>query len=144
MDLDQQRIKGAGRAAGVIGQLFMAKHTDRLAAHLAKVMRERPTPRKRTPMSLTPEVFDALRGIPKATIAAAMLRGGGLPQTTAVVAVRGPEQARQTGARRSALEPRRDQLLQWPPRDCAGMSSGSAMAVLGVASCTWRLSTRRP
>src|SRR5262245_66604055 len=26
-------------------------------------------------MSLTPEVFDALRGIPKATIAAAMLRG---------------------------------------------------------------------
>jgi hypothetical protein len=75
MDLDQQRIKGAGRAAGVIGQLFMAKHTDRLAAHLAKVMRERPTPRKRTPMSLTPEVFDALRGIPKATIAAAMLRG---------------------------------------------------------------------
>src|SRR6266498_3124921 len=31
----------------------------------------------------------------------------GLPQTTAVVAVRGPEQERQTGARRSALEPRR-------------------------------------
>jgi DNA-dependent RNA polymerase len=75
MDLDQQRIKGAGRAAGAIGQLFMAKHTDRLAAHLAKVMRERPPPRKRTPMSLTTEVFDALQGIPQATIAAAMLRG---------------------------------------------------------------------
>jgi hypothetical protein len=75
MNLDQRRIKGAGRAAGVIGQLFMAKHTDRLAKHLTKVMRARPTPRKRTPMSLTPEVFDALQGIPQATIAAAMLRG---------------------------------------------------------------------
>jgi hypothetical protein len=75
MNLDQWRIKGAGRAAGVIGQLLMAKHTDRLAAHLAKVMRERPPPRKRTPMSLTPEVFDALQGIPTATLAAAMLRG---------------------------------------------------------------------
>jgi hypothetical protein len=75
INLDQLRIRGAGRAAGVIGQLFMAKHTDRLAAHLTKVMRERPTPRKRTPMSLTPEVFDALQGIPVATLAATMLRG---------------------------------------------------------------------
>src|SRR4051812_21431322 len=59
-----------------------------------------------------------------------------LPQTTAAVAVHGPAQERQTDARRSRLEPRRDQLLQWPPRDCAEMSSRSAMAVLGVASCT--------
>ena len=75
MTLDEMRIRGAGRAAGVIGQVLLTQHTDRLAAHLAKVMIERPTPRKRKPMSLTPEVFDALRGIPKATMAAAMLRG---------------------------------------------------------------------
>jgi DNA-dependent RNA polymerase len=75
MTLDDIRVRTAGRAAGKIGQLLLAEHTDRLAKHLTKVMRARPTPRKRTPMSLTPEVFDALRGIPKATLAAAMLRG---------------------------------------------------------------------
>ena len=53
---------------------MLAKHTDRLTAHLAKVMK-RPTPRKRKPMSLTPEVYDALKGVPQATLAAAMLRG---------------------------------------------------------------------
>jgi DNA-dependent RNA polymerase len=73
--LDEMRVRGAGPAAGIIGKLLLAEHTDRLAAHLAKVMLERPTPRKRKPMSLTPEVFDALQGIPKATMAAAMLRG---------------------------------------------------------------------
>src|SRR5262245_35240053 len=73
--LDEMRVRGAGRAAGAIGKLLLAQHTDRLAAHLAKVMIERPTPRKREPMSLTPEVFDALQGIPKATLAAAMLSG---------------------------------------------------------------------
>jgi DNA-dependent RNA polymerase len=75
MTLDDIRVRTAGRAAGKIGQLLLAEHIDRLAKHLTKVMRERPTPRKRTPMSLTPEVWDALRGIPAATLAAAMLRG---------------------------------------------------------------------
>jgi len=54
-----------------------------------------------------------------------------------------PAQERQIGTRRSALEPRRDQLLQSPPRDCAGMSARSGTAIRGVASCTWRPSTRR-
>ena len=53
----------------------MAKHTDVLAIHLANVMQERPTDRRREPMSLTPELWDALQGIPKTTLAAAMLRG---------------------------------------------------------------------
>jgi DNA-directed RNA polymerase len=73
--LDELRVRGAGIAAGAIGQLLLAQHTDRLARHLTKVMRERPTDRKRDPMSLTPELFDALQGIPKATLAQAMLRG---------------------------------------------------------------------
>src|SRR5262249_12958647 len=69
------RIRGAGLAAGTIGQLLHAQHTDPLMRHLAKVMRERPTPRKRNPMSLTPELFDALQGLPKSTLAQAMLTG---------------------------------------------------------------------
>ena len=68
----------------------------------------------------------------------------GLPQTTAAVAVHGPALEKQTGARRSGLGPRRDQSPRWPPSDCAGMSATSGMAVLGVGSCTWRPSTRRP
>src|SRR5262245_36497366 len=73
--LDEMRIRGAGRAAGAIGQLLMASHTDRLAAHLTQAMRNRPTPRKRDPKSLTPELWDALQGINITTLAAAMLRG---------------------------------------------------------------------
>ena len=56
----------------------------------------------------------------------------GSPQTTAAAAVRGPQQEMQTGTRRSGSEPRRDQWQQSPPRGCAGMSSSSGMAVLGV------------
>jgi len=73
--VDELRIRGAGVAAGLIGQVLLAEHTDKLMRHLAEVMRERPTPRKRDPMSLTPELFDALEGVPIDTLAAAMLRG---------------------------------------------------------------------
>ena len=58
----------------------------------------------------------------------------GSPQTTAAAAVRGPQQEMQTGTRRSGSEPRRDQSQQSPPHGCAGMSSSSGMAVLGVGS----------
>ena len=57
------------------GRPFRTQHTTPLAEHLEKVMAKRPTARKRAMKSLTPEVFDALQGIPKDTIAAAMLRG---------------------------------------------------------------------
>src|SRR6266511_4110796 len=83
-------------------------------------------------------------GRPVRSVAPATQRSdSGLPQTRAAVAVHGPAQERQIGTRRSALEPRRDQLLQSPPRDCAGMSARSGTAVRGVASCTWTPSTRR-
>ena len=47
----------------------------RLAEFLAKVMAERPPAYKRKIKSLTPQVWDALRGVPKELIADAMLRG---------------------------------------------------------------------
>ncbi len=53
----------------------------------------------------------------------------GSPQTTAVAAVHGPQQERQTAARRSGLEPRTDRSPQSRPHGCAGMSASSAMAV---------------
>jgi len=60
----------------------------------------------------------------------------GSPQTTAVASVHGPEQERQTAARRSGLELRTDRLPQWRPHGCAGMSASSAKAVHGAGSCT--------
>ena len=47
-------------------------------------------------------------------------------------------------ARSSRSEPRTDQLQQSPSHGCAGMSSSSGMADIGVASCTWTPSTRQP
>jgi hypothetical protein len=60
----------------------------------------------------------------------------GSPQTTAVASVHGPEQERQTAARRSGLELRTDRLPQWRPHGCAGMSASSAKAVHGAGSYT--------
>ncbi len=57
--------------------------------------------------------------------------GCGSPQTTAVAAVHGRQQERQTAARRSRLEPRTDRSPQLRPHGCAGMSASSAMAVHG-------------
>jgi hypothetical protein len=67
----------------------------------------------------------------------------GSPQTTAAVAVHGPQQERQTAARRSGLEPRTDRSPQWRPHGCAGMSASSAMAVHSARSCTSKLWTLR-
>src|SRR6266436_3984594 len=69
--------------------------------------------------------------------------GAASPRTRAAVSVRGPEPERQTDARRSALEPRRDRSPRWLRHGCAGMSAKSAMEALGAGSCTWRRSTRR-
>src|SRR6516162_2807653 len=60
----------------------------------------------------------------------------GSPQTTAVASVHGPEQERQTAARRSGLELHTDRLPQWRPHGCAVMSASSAKAVHGAGSCT--------
>jgi hypothetical protein len=56
----------------------------------------------------------------------------GSPQTRAVAAVHGPQQERQTAARRSGLEPRTDRSPRSHPHGCAGMSVSSAMAVHGA------------
>src|SRR5215813_5163456 len=67
----------------------------------------------------------------------------GSPQTTAVASVHGPEQERQTAARRSGLELRTDRSPQWRPHGCTAMSASSAMAVHGAQSCTSKLLTPR-
>jgi DNA-dependent RNA polymerase len=72
---DERRVKGTGAATGGLGQVFLTQQTTRLTKYLEKVLAKHPTARKREIESLTPEVFDALRGIPKATIANAMLCG---------------------------------------------------------------------
>jgi hypothetical protein len=65
-------------------------------------------------------------GTPLRSVAPATPRSDcGLPQTTKAAAVPDPEQERQIGARRSELEPRRDQSLQWHPH---GHVCGLAMA----------------
>jgi hypothetical protein len=72
---DERRMRGTGPATGALGQAFRTQQTTRLTEHLEKVMAARPTAYKREPESLTPEIFDALQGIPKDAIADAMLRG---------------------------------------------------------------------
>jgi hypothetical protein len=71
IEADERRIRGTGLASGVIGQALLERHTAELAEYITKMMRKRPTARKRAVMSLTPEVHEALRGIPKTTLAAA-------------------------------------------------------------------------
>src|SRR5260221_1456512 len=69
--------------------------------------------------------------------------GCGSPQTTAVAAVHGPQQEKQTAPRRSGLEPRTDRSPQSRPHGYAGMSASSAMAAHGARSCASKLLTPR-
>src|SRR5258705_4195890 len=86
-------------------------------------------------------------GTPPRSAAPATLRSGAAsPRTRAAVAVRGPEPERQTDARRSALEPRRDRSPRWLRHGCAGMSAKSAMdddisidAIPIANDISWRL-----
>jgi DNA-directed RNA polymerase len=75
VEADERRIRDTGLASGAVGEALLIRYTTPLAQYLENVMAKRPTAYRREMDSLTPEIYDALQGIRKETIAAAMLRG---------------------------------------------------------------------